>query len=162
MRFTLIALALLALSACGFTPMYGSSGKDGNAKDFLAQVQIDNIPDREGQYLRNALIDRFHSGGATDAAYILTLSPVQESRTELDISISADATRAELELSTTMILRDRKTSGLVLQRSLKSSASYNILASQFTTRVSEDNARLNALDDLARQVEQQVLLYKKR
>jgi LPS-assembly lipoprotein len=50
----------------------------------------------------------------------------------------------------------------VLSRTLLASTSYNVLSSQFTTRVSEDDARLNALNDLARQAEQQIVLYFER
>ena len=158
-----VLMMLLLLGGCGFSPMYGSSGQGGGSRDYLSQIAIDNIPDRTGQYLRNRLIDRLQSGGmAADPAYTLSVAPVQESRTDLDITKSADATSAQLDLSTTMVLRKTATGESVVTRSLKATTSYNILSSQFTTRVSEDNARLNALDDLARQIEQQVLLYRKR
>lgn len=164
-RLCALALfVLLSLSACGFTPLYGTGGKAGApvAAD-LGSVYIENIPDREGQYLRNALIDRFYLSGRPDNAfYSLTVAPVQESLTDLDITKSSDATRAQLRLATVMILRDRGAGQILLERKLTSITSYNVLQSQFTTRVSESNARQNALDDLARQVEQQLALYFRR
>ena len=163
MRIVAVLLAVFLLSACGFTPLYGSAGQNHAAQGELQDIAIDVIPDREGQYLRNRLIDRFHTGGTPAAPrYILRLTPVREDRTNLDITKTADTTRAQLRLSTTMVLREAAGGKEVLTRDLYAITSYNILASQFTTRVSEDNARLNALDDLARQAEQQIVLHVRR
>lgn len=164
-RFIAILLTLGLLGGCGFTPLYGSAGSANRhqVQSVLNNIAIENIPNREGQYLRNRLIDRFYTGGDPMApAYTLILSPVTESKRDLDITKNANATRAELRVGTTMVLRDRASGAALLTRDLTASTSYNILASQFTTRVSEDNARLNALDALARQAEQAAVLYFER
>lgn len=154
---------LLLVSACGFTPMYGSSPSGHDAQSMLGSIAIDNIPDRTGQYLRNRLIDRFNAAGTPSSPhYRLSLSPVQENRTELDITKTADTTRVQMRLSSRAVLRDSASGEILLTRTLSTTTSYNILSSQFTTRVSEDNARRNALDDLARQAEQQIVLYFRR
>lgn len=158
-------LTLCLLAGCGFTPMYGSASTANKhqVQSALNNIAIENIPDREGQYLRNRLIDRFYTGGEpANPAYTLVLSPVSESKHDLDITKNANATRAELRLGTTMVLRDRASGAALLTQSLSTITSYNILSSQFTTRVSEDNARLNALDELARQAEQAAVLYFER
>lgn len=160
-----VLLAVLLVSACGFTPLYGSSAASGRhqVQDRLNAIAIGNIPDREGQYLRNRLIDRFYKNGTPqNAAYQLSLSPVSENRLDLDTTKNANATRAEMTLKTSVTLSDRGSGAVLLSREIVSITSYNILTSQFTTRVSEDNARLNALEDLARQIEQQVVLYFER
>lgn len=159
---TFMSLATLVLAACGFSPVYGTlgQGQSAAAEAYLSQVSIDNIPDREGQYLRNALIDRFYRASRpADPLYRLTVRPIQETRTELDITETSDTTRAQLRLTTTMTLRDLRSGEAVLSRNLHTIVSYNILASEFSTRVSEQNARDNALDDLARQIEAQLGLY---
>ena len=61
-------------------------------------------------------------------------------------------------MTTSFVLNDDKGEAL-LKRSLSAVTSYNILDSQFTTRVAEDAARRQALDDLARQIETHLLLY---
>lgn len=158
-----VVLFLLLLSGCGFTPMYGSSSSGHGARSAFGSIAIDNIPDHTGQYLRNRLVDRFQAAGTPSSPrYRLSLSPVQERKTELDITKTADTTRAQLHLSSKAVLRDGASGEILLTRTLSSTTSYNILSSQFTTRVSEDNARRNALDDMARQAEQQVMLYFKR
>lgn len=158
MRHIAAIIALVFVAACGFSPMYGSSGDRHVVQSALNDTYIDIIPNSEGQYLRNRLIDRFHTTGSPQSPhYRLSLSPVSETRTELDVTKTADTTRAQLRLNTSMLLADA--AGQVIgRRDLSATASYNVLASQFTTRVSEDNARHNALDDLARQAEQQTVL----
>lgn len=158
--FCLIVISLL-LTACGFRPLYGEAGAgDIAVQETLNLVAISNIPDREGQYLRNALIDRFYTGGYPQSpAWLLEVAPVAESITDLDITKSSDATRAQLRLSTAISLRDAQSGKIVLQRKLTAVTSYNILSSQFTTRVSEENTRRNGLDQLAAQIENQLALY---
>ena len=161
---TLAVAGLLVLGGCGFTPLYGGrSGTQHEVQGKLSDIRVENIPNREGQYLRNLLIDRFFAENRqADATYSLTFTPVQENKYELDVTKNANATRAELRQTTTFNLKDVKTGKVLLSRNLMASTSYNVLSSQFTTRVSEDDARLNALDDLARQAEQQIVLYFER
>ncbi len=161
-NISLILLSFLFLSACGFSPLYGEYGASGNqgARTRLGQIYIANIADAPGQYLRNALMDRFYSQGrpGTGAAYNLSVATISESRSELDITKTSDSTRAQLYLTTAMVLYDGEGEEL-LNRSLTAVTSYNILDSQFTTRVAEDAARRQALDDIARQIETHILLY---
>lgn len=165
--YTLIiaSLTLFSLSACGFQPMYGAhsvQSTEGIVQS-LGQIEISNIPDREGQYLRNALIDRFYrESRPSSPLYTLQIEPVKETLTDLDITKSSDATRGQLRLRTAMRLIDKKTGETLLERKLTTVTSYNILNNEFSTRVSEDNTRLNALNDLARQIELQVGLYLQR
>ncbi len=160
----LLVLGLATVNACGFQPLYGDINEATAAtEEELARIQIGNIPDREGQMLRNALIDRLQPRGQSDdIGYRLDVSPLRESLTDLDITKSADTTRAQLRLDTSITLKDIQTGEILLSRSLRAIASYNILGSEFATRVSENNTRENAIEDLARQIELQLALYFKR
>ena len=158
-----VVLGLLGLAGCGFHPLYGEKTSletpPARAVQLLAAVEVAPIPDRTGQVLRNALLDRFHGDhGAETERYRLVLSPISEVKTNLDITTYDETTRTQLRLSTQMTLTDLETGKVLLDRGLYSLGSYNVLTSEFTTQVSEDRARLNLLEDLARQVETQVLL----
>ncbi|MCF8496169.1 MAG: hypothetical protein K9G62_05805 [Alphaproteobacteria bacterium] len=159
-----LALMLLWLSACGFEPVYGVNKYTAiGAESRLAQIEIENIPNREGQHVRNALIDRFYRKARPETPlYSLHVAALEEETTELDITKSSDATRAEIRIRTVMTLRSALTNEILLQRDVRAITSYNILDSEFATRVTEENARVNALDDLARQIELQITLYFKR
>ncbi len=155
------------VSSCGFQPMYGgysdASGQEQHIRSQLTQIHIENIPNREGQFLRNALIDNFYRDGRpSDPLYILKISPIQERIVDLDITKASDTTRSQLHLTANMTLIDAQTHESVLTRKLSAISSFNVLGSEFATRVSEKNTRENALDELARQIELQIGLYLRR
>ncbi len=152
---------MLGLASCGFAPVYGrmESGNPG-VKHLLARTEISLIPNREGVYLRNNLIDRFHFfGEPANPVYKLVITPIRQTLTDLDITKSSDATRGQLRLDTTIRLVRTSDKKVVLVRELTAITSYNILASEFTNRVSEENAQQDALDELARQIETHITLY---
>lgn len=159
---TLLLLATICtLAACGFRPLYGTHSATQNTAvtATLSQIAIATIPDRSGQYLRNALIDRFYkTGRPADPLYTLRLTPLRETITDLDITKSSTATRAQLRLDTVMTLTDRE-DNIIMTRNLTAITSYNILQSRFTTRVSEQATRDSALDDLATQIERHLALH---
>lgn len=161
-----VALSLLVLAACGFTPMYGSGAGTSSgvsAPAGLDKVDIALIPDQSGVYLRNILIDNFYQGGYPDSpTHILSVDKLREREYNLDITRASEATRKQIRITATMILRERTSGQAVLVRDLTAITSYNVLGSQFTTRVSENDAREAALSDLARQIEAQTALYFKR
>lgn len=156
-----IAFALLALAACGFTPMYGSGPKSATAG--LDRVKIAIIPDQSGVFLRNALIDNFYQDGyPSSPTHTLQIVKLSETEANLDITSDSETTRKQIRIRATMVLTDNVTGLPVAQRTLTAITSYNVLGSQFTTRVSENDAREAALNDLARQIEAQTALYIKR
>jgi len=169
LAFTLAALSLTGLAACGFQPMYGKPAEADRqgVRRTLNDIYVEVIPNREGQYLRNALIDNFYVSGYPESArYTLRISPIEELRVDLDVTKTADTTRAQMRMRTVMQLFDRQAAagadGKILERRLTAMTSYNILESQFQTRVSEQNAREDALNDIAGQIERNIALYFKR
>lgn len=169
MKNALICLTVLFLAACGFQPMYGShspaaapssSGGGAAPEAGLDQIEVGIIPDAEGVFLRNALIDRFYrSGYPANPAYTLNVSKVEQSRSDYDITRESEATRRQLSLTTSLQLVDNATGQTVLSRPLKVVSSYDVIGSQFTTRVAEQDALEAALTDLARQIELQLALF---
>lgn len=140
--------------------MYGSGAEGRGAKAGLDKVDIALIPDESGVYLRNNLIDAFYQNGyPASPSYVLRIAKIEEHKDDLDITIDSEATRKQIRLNTTIDLTDKATGAQLLSRRIASLASYNILGSQFTTRISEGDARKAALNDLARQIESQIALY---
>lgn len=160
----LTLLSCLLITACGFSPVYGTLGHQGyGQEDLLSYVDIGNIPDRDGQFLRNALIDRFYRAGRpANSQYRLSVSKIEESLRDLDITESSDSTRGQLRLDTEIVLSDAVTGETLLERNLNAITSYNILRSEFANRVSEQNTRDNALNNLAEKIERQIALYFER
>jgi len=156
--------AILLLSACGFHPVYGTNKYTPvGAETRFSQISIGNIPDRDGQFLRNELIDNLHRNGPADQKiYSLNVAPLTEQVRQLYVTIDSDTTRAQLKLLTDITLTNTQTGEKLLQRRIESTAGYNILGSEFTNRVSEQATRQNVLKDIARQIELQLSLYFKR
>jgi len=69
-----LSLALLALSGCGFSPLYG--GAQGQAASAsLETVAVQNIPERTGQMLRLSLQQQLYtSGQPVTELYTLSVS----------------------------------------------------------------------------------------
>ncbi len=159
-----ILTAVIILGGCGFQPLHGSAFSEQNGSSLgFENIKISNIPNQEGQYLRNALIDRFYKTSDGRAfEFILSVVPIKETKRDLDITVESDTTREQLRLDTSIELVDASSGEVVLSRNLYALSSFNVLGNEFATRVSERSSRENALDDLARQIELQIALYMKR
>ncbi len=142
--------AALALSACGFTPLYGGADRQAMSPvDHMAAIQISPLPDRLGQRMHNLLRDRLNPSGQPSApAYVLGLR-LSESRQQLGIRKDETATRANLKLAVLFTLSSAQTGSLLHRGLVNSVSSYNILTSPFATDFSEADARGRALRELA-------------
>lgn len=152
---------VLLLTACGFTPLYGGGGEQGEGvQEKFQQVSIANIPDRQGQILRNDLVDRlYHNGAPAEPVYELSVASIQQKSTALDITPDSSSTRSELRLLTTLKLKEISTGKILMSRELIAVASYDVLGNEYTTLVTQESVRDNALNDLAQQIETQLALY---
>ena len=89
MRITLVLVLSLGLTACGFTPMYGSRGvtTSGTVVASLAQVDIRPIAERRGMVLRQQLDEKLHPGGVKTTRYDLQVR-LASSTQELGVPMS--------------------------------------------------------------------------
>ncbi len=161
MRYRSIIMALCCLlAACGFQPLYGvSSGKGKTTSTELAKIEIGSIPERNGQYLRQQLIDRMQPHGLqTPARYLLSVNTI-EVKGDQTIAKDATVTRSFIRHVANYQLRNQKTGKTVIERSLVASNSYNNLFSEFGTLVTENDARTRNLEDLADRIAQQISVY---
>ena len=155
----LVGMAL-ALSACGFTPLYG--GTDSQAMspvDHMAAIRIAPLPDRTGQQMHNLLRDRLNPiGQPRQPVYALGLR-LSESRQELGIRKDETATRANLNLAVQFTLSSIQTGDPLYRGHVNAVSSYNILTSPFATGFSEADARSRALRELADSIRTRLGIY---
>jgi LPS-assembly lipoprotein len=148
------ALVLL-LSSCGFQPLY--------TRDVTApwpHVEIANIPDREGQYLRNLLTDRLYARSApADARYTLQITRPGIKISSLGIRKDATSTRGQVDISATVTLRDKASGDTLLQRYVQASGGYNRLDNRYATFVSEESSVDLVLKELSDAVMTELDLY---
>jgi len=151
---------LLALPGCGFQPLYGRSGSgQSSTTDDLAVVRVVPLSDRIGQQFHNMLIDRLNPKGQSRRPdYDLY---VELTKTIYKVAIRKDktASRANMILRASFILRDQKTTQALLRGNLRSINSYNILDSQFPTYVSEADAVERGLRELSDDLRVRLAIY---
>jgi LPS-assembly lipoprotein len=162
---TVLCFALmLGVASCGFEPMYGVHSQATEAVDVaLPNIDISNIPDRDGQYLRNLLMDRLYTSGRPDAApYTLNFSKLNKNIVDIGIQKDATATRAQIQITTHMDLIDKSTGKAVLQRDLKTVGAYNLLDDQLSTLVSQQNITDSILQEMRDDAVTELSLYFRR
>jgi LPS-assembly lipoprotein len=153
----------LTLSACGFQPVYmrTASGKAGVAQRELAAVEVDIIPDRPGQLLRQALQDRL-AGSSSGVAYRYDLS-VAYSISGDNIAILPDSTATRVRsignADWALIAQDpgrtRLTTGVA-----RAIDGYDLIDSQYFALDLENEAVQRRLADaLADQIAIQLAIY---
>lgn len=160
----LAAAALLAVSGCGYRPVYGEQGAvagDG-ARAYLGSVKIAGIADRRGQLLRNYLLDRMNPQGEPAAPrYVLSVNTIESTRVT-DSRPDGTATRADIILNARFNLRDAASDAVVFVERSEAVATYNLLTARFGSVASEDEARRRAAEQLADQIALQVALFLNR
>jgi LPS-assembly lipoprotein len=156
----LIFVLCLSLAACGFESMYAAKSSSAVS---LPGIEIANIPDRDGQYLRNLLIDRLYTAGRPlDAPYQLNFSRLDDNIVNLGIEKNATATRAQLQLVTQMQLVEKNTGKTVLQRDFRVTGAYNLLDNQLATLVSQQKVTESLLQEISSDAVTELDLYFRR
>ena len=137
----LLCLALV-LAGCGYHPLYGRHGADNaSSVDEMALIRIEAIPDRIGQQMYNMLRERLNPYGKPEQPkYALSIA-LTETHENLFLEKDETATRANLTLKASFILRRLDDNSIVVSGSSRSVGSYDILSSQFASVVSEEDAR---------------------
>ena len=157
-RPVIIAIAVLSTAACGFQPLY-SGGKKGQGARELASISIEPIADRSGQLLHNALLDLMNPYGSPDRPVYSLRVGVAEGKSELAVKKSEIATRANLRITASYQLIDRKSGLAVFSGSSSIVGSYNILSSDFSTLVAEREARARVIPAVARDIQTRLSAY---
>lgn len=150
--------AALALSGCGFHPLYGKDGGKSSTVPELAAIKIDTIADRTGQLVHNALLDRLTpKGKPAKPKYTLRVT-LSESKQSLGILKDETASRSNYVLSANFVLSNMD--GSVLYSSAAGSqASYNILSEHYASTASEKDARDRTAVEIAEAISTQLAAY---
>lgn len=159
LRYLAVITGALALSGCGFRPLYNQPAASGETQNYnvqrdLATIAILPIRDRIGQQLHNHLLTRFNpKGRPADPVYELQVT-LTEAVQELGIQKTSLATRANLRIAANYTLSfssgekpdkaNKLPSGQVLAIS-----SYDISTFEFTTLTARKDARTRAVREIA-------------
>lgn len=154
----LALVTLVTLSACGFRPLYATSGDNYNTAANMALVKVALINDRVGQVTRNALVETLTPRGQSNTPlYDLTVA-LSESTSEQGFTKDNEATIADYLITATYELTRRQDSKILRKGKVRTRTSYNIVDSDFATIEAENAAQADAARTLAHQLANQVAI----
>ena len=158
---TLALLAALTLGGCGFSPVYAKSDAAPAMQSKLENVEVGMIADRDGQYLRNSLLDQMGSLTAASAGqrYFLRVYNLRQEDLAFGIRKDASATRGDITMTATMELIDTQTNTLVLTRPLRARGGYNRMDNLYGAQVTKEDTTERLLDEMAERAVTELTLY---
>lgn len=163
----------LALSACGFRPLYGRYSSNPGTVATFAGIYVEPIPDRVGYELRNSLIDLLDAGDAQSGApyhlkvtYRERIFPIAVQNQTVPIGADKTineiiTTRFNYRLEATYQLVDLK-NAVITSGKDDALASYNVTASSagaYATEMANLDAQKRAADDIANRMKLDLALY---
>jgi LPS-assembly lipoprotein len=154
--FAAAALAALSLlQGCGFTPVYAT--KQAGERPLLARMHVADIVgnDRLKETISEVLSRRAARDDA-DALYDITLD-LREAAIPLAVQIDDSVTRYNYRMTATYTLVRRSTRKSTTGTA-EAIASFNVVASQYSTLYAENAAREKAANALADQIERSIFL----
>ncbi|MEE4316294.1 LPS assembly lipoprotein LptE [Erythrobacter dokdonensis] len=156
MRSAFALAALLALSACGLSPMYAGGGSAGVAQG-LAAVEVPAIPGQGGWLVRNELQNRFGVAGERAAAYRLDVR-LDDSLEALGVLNDDTISRERRILRARYQLVDAASGEILLDATAGSDAGIDVVSSEYATIAAEQKALENLAREVAEQMATQVSL----
>ncbi|QGN55075.1 LPS assembly lipoprotein LptE [Novosphingobium sp. Gsoil 351] len=151
MKRLAIPAAALFLCSCGLQPMYAGGG-NGMVARSLADVAVPAIEGQQGWLVRNALIDRLGTAGATGARYRLEVR-LDDKLEGLGLLGNDTIARERRTLRARYQLVDAQDGKVLLDATAGSDAGIDVVGSEYATIAAEQTA----LENLARVVADQIV-----
>ena len=147
----------VALSAC--RPMYGQTSLGSNATQELAAIEIDPVPGRVGQQIRNELIFLFTGGNhPVEPNYKLELT-YRESVQGVLFKRTEDAAGQIYSLDATYVLRDISGKNILSNGRSHARAAFDKHESTYSNVRAERDAKNRAAKDIAKDINTRVAAY---
>ena len=149
-----------ALAGCGFQPLYGGTTAGGaRLTEVMAAIDINPIPGRVGQRVRNELIFENTGGGNAPAPRYRLDIAIKEHVTDQLVQISGNATGQVYELDATYKLVDSTNGQTVLTGVAVSRAPYNRFQEIFSNVRARYDAENRAASTVAESIKTRIAAY---
>lgn len=158
-RVVAAAIALAAVTGCGFSPLYGEHSAAGGpaVSDAMRQISIRPLPDREGQKLRQILREQLHPRGVTERPlYDLEVQLTQRIE-EIGVRRDATSSRANYILTANFYLNEGPQR--LMGERVQAIVSYNILDEQYATVASQEDAENRAIRRVGEEIRTRLAVY---
>ena len=157
----LAIVAPLALSNCGWTPLYADA-ETGPASEELRAIKVDPISERIGQRLEIALRNSLNPADEpTTPRYRLrtTLSTVLQN---LGIEQQGLGTLGQFHVFADYFLSDMQTGSVLLNSRVHVVSSFDLNPNQYSTVVGADDAAVRCAAELDEEIVAQLTLFMQR
>lgn len=166
-----IIFCVVLLASCGFEPLYverrGDSGWsyyqatfDTSITDEIAQIKVEQAPDRIGQLVRNELLDSFTPKGVPDKPkYRLQIEDISKKTTDQAMRDDITATRKRVEYKLTYALFDAKTGKKLVSGDTLALLGYDIMANPYSTTFSEKKLEKDAAKIMSNDISLRIAAY---
>jgi len=143
-------LTVLALSACGFTPLYATPGMTPALAsiDIVAPVTDAGVTSREGYFLKLKLNDELGHDADIPSRYRLT-TIVKQSRIAQGQRVNNIASRYELDVTVSYVLSDGVTGEVLTHGSVPVKVSYDSSDPPYATVAANQDAETRAAEQAA-------------
>ncbi len=153
----LIGAVTLVLTGCGFRPLYGTHSADPRAAGEMANIYVQPLPDREGQLVRNALLDRLNpKGEPREPRYRLEVK-LDVSEAQVALQKDETATRDDVTYTITFTLYEGSV-GLT-NGSFTRNFSFDYLNQQYSNISARNDVRARAADEIATEIRNRMATY---
>ncbi len=157
----LIVLACLSLAGCGFRPLYDDRprGEGLPAAQALAATRVATIPDRQGQILRNAIIQRLGNGPGVAPRYELHVA-LTIRRELLGVRRDETASRQRVSATADFTLRPLRAGDPVFASRAFAVDAFNITPNEFfAAQLSGEAAEARVAERLAEDIVAQIAAF---
>jgi LPS-assembly lipoprotein len=149
---------LLALSGCGWAPLYANP-ESGPASADLRAIKVDPIPDRIGQKLEMALRNSLNPTGEPTKARYRLQTGLSYSLSNLGLISSGTATLGRVDLVATYHLIDLKNGAVLLTNTVHTQDSFALNPNQYSTVVAENDSGVRVVVELNEEIVTRLTLF---
>lgn len=157
----LILAAGFLVSACGFSPLYGTNSTGASVVSELAAISVRAPGDTYNRSLRLALEDLLRADGSLATKYDVSITSTLSTR-NVAIQQDTSVTRKNLVLKSTYFLVDLESGETLFQSDATAIATYNRVGSEFANIIAERDARERAANQVAVQIRTELAVFFER
>lgn len=159
---TALAATLLALSGCGWAPLYADP-ETGPAASQLAAIKVDPIPERIGQRLEMALRNALDPGGEQAKEQYRLHTVLTVGLSDLGIQTQGTAVLGRVDVVATYSLSDLKSGQTLLNsQQVHAQNSFSLDPNQYSTVVAEDDAGVRCIVEITNEMVSRLTLFMER
>lgn len=138
------------VTACGFQPLYTPIRGTNHV---AAPIKIATIPDRDGQILRNYLVDLLTPEGPPQKPLYILQIELTDAIANIGVNKDETTSRKNAIMTAVLTLRDAKTYGVVYTHRAKAINSFSVISENyFSDLTTEEYAKKEALRLLAEKI----------